>query len=177
MNEMLTWLRATIEGDLAAALRASNRLPGHSERRGAALGIEHDGAKPEEVTVWPTQAERWAAEPDSPAGGKVVVASRSARRREAAASDDPATLAHIAIHDPQDTVARCMAELAELNELKAMPHHGWDNRPPYGCPMVRPDVWADPVCTCGRDAFVNRMIGIKAYGYRHRPGWQEGWAR
>jgi len=48
---------------------------------------------------------------------------------------------HMVLQQPRDTIARCTSELAELRILEAMPKH----------------------------AFVDRMIRIKACGYRHRP--------
>ncbi len=91
MDELIDWLRATIEGDLVGALRASSRLPGYSERRGMALNIKHDGVKPEHFSSWPMQGERWAVDSDPLIGGKVLVDGPAARR-EVAASLDPDTV-------------------------------------------------------------------------------------
>ncbi|MEV4749055.1 hypothetical protein AB0K21_21975 [Streptosporangium sp. NPDC049248] len=86
----------------------------------------------------------------------------------------------------RDTTARCEAELAELDVIEAIPHERVDGDEWFSCAQARDedgelscyndDRRGEP-CDCGRDALVDRLIRIKASGYRYRPGWQEEWAR
>ena len=154
MTELTDWLRSTIKDDL-------------------------DAAKDLEAASW--RVASWAREhPDGGGDERIALVDDSEHRKlivftwpGAHVTEDE--LEHMARHDPRDTIARCQAELAELDELAALPHYAWDDRPEYGCPMFAPDLFVDPACSCGRDAFVDRMTRTKANGYRHRPGWQEGW--
>ncbi|MFD0853883.1 hypothetical protein ACFQ07_16715, partial [Actinomadura adrarensis] len=92
LREMLTWLREQIQSDKAAALRASSRLPGYSERRGLALNIEQGHTSPV-PPVW--QGEAWIA----PHGEGILAAqhkieldpSMPAARRDVGAVDGPDT--------------------------------------------------------------------------------------
>ncbi|MCC5574513.1 hypothetical protein IMZ11_02520 [Microtetraspora sp. AC03309] len=131
MTELIAWLRATIEGDLAKA---------------------RDVVQPDDQ--WYTARDLF----------------------EEAPCVDWDEGEFLTLYTPGVVIARCEAELAEIDAIMAMPHYAWDGRSEYGCPMLDPDAYAGPVCTCGRDAIVNRLLRIKASGYRHRPGWQEGWA-
>jgi hypothetical protein len=65
-------------------------------------------------------------------------------------------LEHMAIHDPRDTIARCEAEL-QIVDLHGEIHEG---------PCVSVYDYPQPPC---------RELRVKAYGYRHRPGWLEEW--
>lgn len=70
-----------------------------------------------------------------------------------------ANAAHIAANDPRDTIARCEAELAILDE------HGPDDTFGPG------DVCC---CACGdrpQVPFPCRTVRLLAGGYRHRPGY------
>jgi len=62
----------------------------------------------------------------------------------------------IAANDPRDTIARCEAELAILDD------HGSDGERKY------------PECRCcGVGAFPCRTVRLIGRGYRHRPGYRE----
>ena len=67
-------------------------------------------------------------------------------------------------NDPRDTIARCEAELAILDE------HG-------GAPGIDP---GEVCCVrCGdypQEPHPCRTVRLLASGYRHRPGYQEAWA-
>lgn len=149
----MAWLRATIEGELAAAQVAPpgpwEVMPTDYPDSGLSIiGLPLHGS-----------SKDWLiASPGYDKGGVWLDADAQ----------------HIALHDPQDTIARCGAELAELDMLEAMPHYTCDD-PFYACHMANPDFWVDPTCSCYRDAFVDRALRIKAYGYRRRSGWREEW--
>lgn len=77
---------------------------------------------------------------------------------------------HLVRHDAQDVIARCEAALAILDE------HGPDGTiAPLSC----------QACSCegalvGTDCFAAvdypcRTVRLLISGYRHRPGWREGW--
>ncbi|OPG13654.1 DUF6221 family protein [Microbispora sp. GKU 823] len=116
MNELITWLRATIEGDLAKAKAAND------------------------------SSVEWAAQ----------YAGDCALDAEAE---------HIQANLPRDAVARCEADLAILDEHAP----GW-----VGLKMER------QVCMVhdprSGDSWPCRTVRLLARGYRHRPGWQQGWA-
>jgi hypothetical protein len=69
-------------------------------------------------------------------------------------------------NDPQDTIARCEAELAILDEHQsvAVPLMAW-----RGCGTCK-----DPIA--GPAAFPCRTVRLLATGYRHRDGYREEWA-
>jgi hypothetical protein len=79
--------------------------------------------------------------------------------------------AHIAANDPRDTIARCEAELAILDEHE--PRVGYD----------QPEGDLTPICVrCADDrmygyAYPCRTVRLLLSGYRFCPGWREGWAR
>ena len=76
-------------------------------------------------------------------------------------------------NDPQDTIARCEAELALIADLLAETHF-LDNREWYGCRAIdEDDKPTGCECTCGRDESVKRRLRLLASGYQHRPGYRE----
>lgn len=92
---------------------------------------------------------------------------------------------HIIRHDPRDTIARCEAELAELDAIEAIPHQRVIDDEWFSCSQARDeygglscynDARRGEPCDCGRDAFVDRMTRAKVYGYRHRSGYRPEWA-
>ena len=88
-------------------------------------------------------------------------------------SPDEYQAAHIALNDPQDTIARCEAELAIIADLLAETHF-LDNREWYGCQAIdENDQPTGSECTCGRDEGVGRRLRRLASGYRHWPGYRE----
>lgn len=145
MDDLIAWLRATIVGDRAAAEAA---VPG----------------------PWITYFDdTWVGDVGPIPGGfpNVGITDSIPEEAEIGAELHAANTRHIAIHDPQDTIARCEAELAELDAITGMPHHA--------CLIDEPDD-EGTTCSCGRDSLADRLLRIKAHGYRHRSGWQEGWA-
>ena len=168
--EMVTWLRGAVTARLVLARKAT---PGPWAR-------EATGDK----------GNSWAAgfvmgEDENPLSGEVehgrgVVIDGVCESIDGHLSDG----AHIAANDPQDTIARCEAELDILNahyilhredrseeyaEYSVTPHpgaHGCD----FGCVSCHyrglGGVWGQGVCYT-----VRRM----ALGYRHWPGWKEKW--
>ncbi|MEO3860904.1 DUF6221 family protein [Acrocarpospora sp. B8E8] len=125
MPEVAVWLRSTIEGDKAAA---------------EAIG----------AGVW-TVAKAGRAELDELAildDGRPIIDSGW----EGGGVYDADVAHHIALHDPRDTIARCEAELAELDR----------HQPNFAGDCTR----CDQVAPC-------EAVVIKARGYRHRPGWKD----
>lgn len=86
-------------------------------------------------------------------------------------SPDEYQAAHIAANDPRDTIARCEAELAILDE-----HAPVSGYAPYGPVCV---ICCDPGGPGEEAAVVDhpcRTVRLLASGYRHWPGYQaEAW--
>lgn len=89
--------------------------------------------------------------------------------------------AHIATHDPRDTIARCEAELAIVGKHRPVPcPDGLEDLIVCSyCGPTGDDSGAWPV---SRDPDYLRtlfwpcdLIKDLAHGYRHRPGWKETW--
>lgn len=81
---------------------------------------------------------------------------------------------HIARHDPADTLARIDGERAVLAEH--VPTE-WPTAAPALCPTCAD--WRTDVAPEDAAASVKApcpTLRALAYGYRHRAGWQEGWA-
>jgi hypothetical protein len=77
---------------------------------------------------------------------------------------------HIALNDPRDTIARCDAELAILDEHQAYPAT-YPGEYDFGCPRCSPhagDGIVDPPGWCP-------TVKHLASGYQFRPGYQEAW--
>lgn len=80
-----------------------------------------------------------------------------------------AAVDHITRHDPRDTIARCEADLELLDEHKhAITHSGLE------CLSCHVHYGSNGSVRSG--AGYCRTVRLLAYGYRHRDGWQEGWA-
>lgn len=90
-DDLLLWLRATIEGDKAAAEKVR-------------------------AEVWTAYEEPW--EKGESAMIKVGESGRDGYSCGCCTTGslDPDRAAHMAIHDPRDTIARCEADLALLDE-------------------------------------------------------------
>lgn len=67
-------------------------------------------------------------------------------------------------NDPRDTIARCEAELAIMDEHQAC--WVWTGAPKYAA--------SKPCGECG-GGVPCRTVRHLGYGYRHWPGWQETW--
>lgn len=126
MTEILAWLRADIEDELAAA-KAAHAGPWMANP-------EHD-----EVVA---------------ADGVTVAEGFALSNRQLRATVD-----HIVLHDPRDTIARCEADLAVL----AMHEYAHEcSGPDDNCMWIHDDETCPTV----------RML---AYGRRNRPGWRKEW--
>lgn len=133
MSDLTPWLRATIEGDKETAedIRASWSTTSWMEER-------PDGGGDEMFALGDERSHR-----------ELVIVNWASDQ----ASEDE--LDHMARHDPEDTIARCEAELAEM----ARHHEG----------PCRDCVVCDEDYPCG-------YLRRHAYGYRHRTGYLAEWA-
>lgn len=105
--------------------------------------------------------------------GRVVM--KSGRDRLDGCGDANAT--HIARHDPASVLARVESDRRELAELDALPHYAWAGPPAQLCAALANDDRYEPdPCTCGRDAFVDRMRRIKAARFSSHPEYRAEWA-
>ena len=176
-SDMLSWLRHQIEHRKTLAEAATK-----SRRTGAPSNPQllEDGGH---WTYTDGDDCVKSAPPGQPSNYGVVGASCGCCTREA--EGRPVDLAHIAANDPADTIARCAAELAELDAIEAIPHQRVIDDEWFSCSQARDEYGAlscynddrkGGPCDCGRDAFVDRMTRAKAYGYRHRSGYRPEWA-
>ncbi|MGS2645868.1 DUF6221 family protein [Streptosporangium sp. G12] len=181
MSELISWLRSTIEGDKAAAEAAgAPRLIKVSVKD--ENGYRWDKKPVEYSGEWQVAGDGDAVEPVCPEAEAIVSASCGCCCSTSEGLD--ADLKHIAIHDPRDTIARCEAELVELDVIEAIPHQRVHDDEWFSCSQARDehgelscyhDNRVGEPCDCGRDALVDRLIRAKAYGYRHRPGFNPEW--
>lgn len=148
MSDLLSWLRSTIEGDKAAA-----ELAASGEHNGVAFTGHWTFTHGDDVVY---QDGRRIP------GGEGIV-SRSCDCCGPASAGHAEDLAHIALHDPRDTIARCEAELALLDEfipiveeLDYIAYSEGLGSLPYGEPQ-------------------RRLLKTLASGYRHRPGFNPDW--
>ncbi len=100
-------------------------------------------------------------------GGKVVYDEGSPDERQAA---------HIALNDPQDTIARCEAELAilDLHQPVAEGGSGW-----LECQECGPNNDASGILAIpgqGETFWPCATVRLLAGGYRHRPGFPADFA-
>ncbi|MEV7805016.1 DUF6221 family protein [Microbispora sp. NPDC088329] len=157
-DELIDWLRAQIEA-----------------RKVVAEAAAREGDNP----VWQDGGEYVYADRDTYPGGTTYIA--------VGPWDGPvpdAVRAHLVLNDPRDVIARCRAELAELDMIDAIPHQRVEDDDWWSCAQARDergelacgnDCRAGGPCDCGRDPLVSRLLRAKAYGYSHRPGWREEW--
>lgn len=129
MSDIASWLRATIEGDKADALNVS------------------DG---------PYKPETWTAAQYTDGNRGWEVAGQLSHVVGGAFEKDAA---HMARHDPRDTVARCDAELAILDRYDELLARGQTNV------MDEDRIWLAQGFVC-----------LLASGYRNRDGWKDAWA-
>ena len=127
-EDLLSWLRSTIEGDKAAAEKAQPG-PWH-------IGNAVDPTRPCNVHTFP--------------GARGVADELLWLDAE-----------HVVRHDPRDTIARCEAELALLDEH------------PAAAGTYLP-AWAGRCQGCG-DRMPCTTVKLLATGYRHRPGFNPEW--
>lgn len=136
LTEMVDWLRGVVNGDLAKA-KAATPGPWHWDdtRRGLDMGPRLVS----EVDDDPDGVIRgWGSGQELDGEGLVV---------------SPENQAHIATHDPNDTIARCEQELEIIETCSFWLHE--DDR--------------------GVDPCAKAVLEGLAYGYRNRPGWKIAW--
>jgi hypothetical protein len=85
-------------------------------------------------------------------------------------SPSDAEFAHIEANDPQDTIARCEAELAILDEHPWQP--GWDGTG-FGRPICSVCSWTDRDGDAEGDPYPCKTVRLIGRGYRHWPGYRE----
>lgn len=137
LTEMVDWLRGVVSGDLQKA-KAATSGPWSVNSENLAETIY--GA--EDVAV--VAGSRW--------GG------------EAPVFESDADALHIATHDPRDTIARCEAELAIIDEH---PRTQAGSKLGKECKTCSGDHWGEP--------YPCPTLRALAYGYRNRDGWKETW--
>ncbi|MFI7630245.1 DUF6221 family protein [Microbispora rosea] len=153
MNDLITWLRATIQADLDTARAAT-----YGEW--AMFGHGDDDYRP--YPAYPgeqvTRGHGWNISVTDPAGPDVAAELRRADAE------------HVVAQQPRDTIASCEAELALI---AAYEEHARDWPADV---VMRPDT--DPIdfVESERTRALGEAVRLLAHGYRHRPGWQEGWA-
>lgn len=145
IDDLITWLRATIEGDLATAQAATQgdwAMFGHGDD-------EHlpYPAYPGEQTE---RGRGWNVSVADPAGPDVAAELRRADAE------------HVVAQQPRDAIARCKADLALLDLLTK--YMGTSEHEQTAMTMWHANQLAE------------RALRTLARGYRHRPGWEEGWA-
>ena len=134
---------------LALAREAAEPTDGHWWRRMADAG-HFDDHRLEPV------GHLWAGEPVLDVDGDVFGGEAIVVYDEGRPSD--AQFDHIALNDPQDTIARCEAELAILEE-HGSEHMCYEN-------TRDGNTWDWHIGDC-------RVTRNLASGYRHRPGYRE----
>ncbi|MEU6709976.1 DUF6221 family protein [Nonomuraea sp. NPDC046802] len=154
-DEMLSWLRSTIEGDKALA-----EVAGNCER----YGVRYTGH-------WTyTPGDDLVYQDGRRGPGVAGIVGRSCACCGPASAGYPHDLMHVATHDPRDTIARCEADLKFLDDLVAVV--GDLDEIAYGegqaarCP--------------GRDGeyiheAVPYLLKVFAQGFKHRPGFNPEW--
>jgi hypothetical protein len=177
---LTAWLRQQIEARKAAAEAASEGPWDVSAVTPAWAGFKDDPMSPAKVTCI-----------DDASDHCLFVALRFGQPPEV----DEANAAHVAANDPQDTIARCEAELAILDEHACVPDYppesiaehrarGWpEDRLKAMAEMVYCDRCHTPVDDAREDEsqclgviYPCRTVRLLASGYRHRPGYREEWA-
>ncbi|MFF0864180.1 DUF6221 family protein [Nonomuraea sp. NPDC003560] len=154
--DLLSWLRSVIEGDKAAAIAADKASPGPWVNRGQAgegsAWQIHGALTDDSETEWDEERQdvvnigiRVATLNYSDGGG--------VWEREAAD--------HIVLQQPRDTIARCTAELALLDEH------------PEAAGTYLPN-WAGRCQGCGERTPCT-TVKLLASGRRHRPGFNPEW--
>jgi len=106
----------------------------------------------------------WAGEPALDVDGDVFCGEEIVVYDEG--SPDEYQAAHIALNDPQDTIARCEAELAILDEH--YPQDRGESIPGADCGIC----WHVGVPGAS-EPYPCRTVRLLASGYKHRPGYRE----
>lgn len=161
MSDLVEWLRPTIEDDKSAAQKVLFGMP----------GIWVVGEDPHGEYVEVIAALREDAQPGDGYWSSVCtwdvasIAMDTRAEPEDIARDLAAVARHLALHDPRDTIARCDAELAILDE-----HHAINGE--SSCAVCIVPAWGYPSHGGSSPARYpcSTVLGL-ASGYRHRPGY------
>jgi hypothetical protein len=148
MPDLISWLRSTIEGDLAAAKAADEASPGPWVNTG-------QGGDGDAWQIHGGPSEKLEPDWDAPGVPLKPVPIRVATLNyddgggvwEREAAD------HIVLQQPRDTIARCEAELRIL-DLAEEDARGYS-----------PDYWLA----------LRLVVDEIASGYRHRPSFNPSW--
>lgn len=132
MEEMLTWLRATVEGDKALGEQAT---AGEWEPV-----VDDHGRGQVDASVWSKNIGYYITE---------KISSGSRHREDAA---------HINVHDPRDTIARCEAELELLDRCERV--------------IANPETYDETA-----EELAEEVIRRLARGRRHREGFKPEWVK
>jgi Family of unknown function (DUF6221) len=143
-EKAVEWLREQIGARKAAAGAARHGTDGHWWRRTHAPYVDSAGREP--------CGDLWSGEPERDEDGEITLGENIVVYDEGAPSD--AEFTHIALNDPQDTIARCEAELAILDAYAEPSENAYS-------PEYYTGLWV-AVCATAR-------------AYRHREGYAEHW--
>jgi hypothetical protein len=147
-DDMLSWLRDVIEGDKSLAEVAAS-----SER----YGVKYTGH-------WTyTLGDDLVYQERRRVPGAAGIVGRSCSCCGPASLGHPHDLMHVATHDPRDTIARCEAELALLDEMIPIIEELDDIAMGEGLGSV---AYGEPTYL---------LVQKLASGYRHRPGFDPAW--
>lgn len=154
-QDPVAWLRAQVEARRGLALRATE--PGDLRGTGARLANEWQTG-----CICEAECQGYPA-CEEVTGDGIHIYSEGGHDADQAA--------RIAANDPQDTIARCEAELAILDEHAAE----WEDyrdgdgieRTSLECSTCEPP--GTP------DNYPCRTVRLLASGYKHRPGYEEAW--
>jgi hypothetical protein len=154
-EDLAAWLRKQVEARKATAVAALHGSDGHWWRRLSEETSDPVGAL-------------WDGEPVVDEDGDVLGGRERVVYDEGRPSD--AQFGHIAANDPRDTIARCEAELAVLDE-----HTPYVTTEPFNgrrCVRCASDK-AYPSGVAIMEAFPCRTVRLIGYAYRFRPGYRE----
>lgn len=172
MEDLLAWLRATIQGDLTQAKAAEEAAPGPWVNTG------QDG-QGSDTDAWqihgaPTGDTTWKYDRETEQEAEVPVLRPVATTEyddgggvwEKAAAD------HMVLQQPRDTIARCEAELALLDKIPpVLETLGWIAYS-EGQGAAHPD---KPGEYLAEDEPAEYFVKLLAVGYRHRSGFKPSW--
>lgn len=168
-EDMLSWLRREVEARLATARAAADK-PRHIPRRvsdpSAPWGTrwEHDPVTDGGIWVYEQQTEGYNKGQDrvaSPAGENLGIVAGSCSCCGYTAEGRTEDLLHVGANDPRDTIARCEAELALLDELLPELESAEE--------VIRAEWNAGPDLS---GALIRTLLAA----YQHRPGYNPAWA-
>lgn len=172
-EDLITWLRRQVEARKALAVKAAHDTDGHWWRREHAPFAGSDDMEP----IGPLYSgEPWLDDDGTVFGGENTVVYDEGCPSEA-------EFDHIAASDPRDTIDRCEAELAILDEHYILTRDDRNEDYEDFCVVSIGGANKDRGCvTChyyGQGGVKGygycRTVRLLGWGYRHRDGYQEGW--